>query len=71
MRALLAAVAISALALTSAAPMVQAAERTAGIHKVENQSLHQVAQKKKAKSTKSTKKKAPVKTSQAAAAHKA
>ena len=71
MRTLLAAVAISALALTSAAPTVQAAERTAGIHKAESQNVHQVATKKKAKTTKSSKKKTPMKTSQAAAARQA
>jgi hypothetical protein len=64
MRKLFAAVAISALALTSAAPMVQAAERIGGVYKAENPSLHQVAQKKKAKSTKGSKRKAPMKTSQ-------
>ena len=55
MKKLLAAVAISALALTSAAPMVQAAERTTGLTKVENQSIHQVATQKKS-TKKSTKK---------------
>ncbi|MBI3517604.1 MAG: hypothetical protein HY060_26525 [Proteobacteria bacterium] len=57
MKKLLAAVAISALALTSVVPMVQAAERTAGIHKAEKPGVHKVAAKKKAKSTKPTGKK--------------
>ncbi len=57
MKKLLAAVAISALALTSAAPTVQAAERAAGVYKAENSGVHQIAQKKKAKSTRPTSKK--------------
>jgi hypothetical protein len=44
------AVAIAALVLTSAAPMVQAAERTSQIHQAGNPNVHQIAQKKKAKS---------------------
>ncbi len=70
MKKLLAAVAISALALTSIAPVVQAAERSAGIHKAQNHGVHKVAQKKKAKSS-AKKKRSPVKTSQATAARKA
>ncbi|MEJ0070791.1 MAG: hypothetical protein WDO24_20970 [Pseudomonadota bacterium] len=62
MKKLFAAVAISALALTSVVPMVQAAESTTQIHKVANPQVHKVATKKKAKS-KSTKKKV-TKTSQ-------
>ena len=49
MKKLLAAVAISALALTSVAPVVQAAERTAGLYKAESAGVHQVAAKKKSK----------------------
>jgi len=68
MRKLLAAVAVSALALTSAVPMAQAAPSTAGIHQVKHQNVHKVATKKKttkAKSTKSSsaKKKTPSKSS--------
>jgi hypothetical protein len=63
MRKLLAAVAISALALTSAVPMAQAAQSAVGVHKVEKQNVHKVATKKKAKTTKSSKKKAPMKSS--------
>jgi hypothetical protein len=62
MKRLFAAVAITAVALTSIAPMVQAAEPAAKVY--------QVAAKKKA--TKSVKKKASAKTSQATvAAHQA
>jgi hypothetical protein len=49
MKKLFAAVAISAFALTSAAPMVQAAPMAAGLYKAENANLHDVATKKKAK----------------------
>lgn len=55
MKKLFAAVAISAFALTSAAPMVQAAQPSAGLYKAENANLHDVATKKKQK--KSSKKK--------------
>ena len=57
MKKLLAAVAISAFALASAAPMVQAAQPT-GVHKAQSHNVHKVAQKKKT----------PTKTSQAATA---
>ena len=70
MKKLLAAVAISALALTSATPMVQAAERSAGVHKAQSHGVHKVAQKKKTKSS-GKKKRTPVKTSQSTAARKA
>ena len=66
MKKLLAAVAISAFALTSAAPMVQAAQPT-GVHKAQSHNVHKVAQKKKAKAS-GKKKKTPTKTSQAATA---
>ena len=66
MKRLFAAVAISAFALTSIVPMAQAAVRSAPTQQVVAQKhVHQVAQKKKAKTTKSGKKKA-TKTSQAA-----
>jgi hypothetical protein len=55
MKKLFAAVAIAAFALTSAAPMVQAAPMAAGLYNAENANLHEVAAKKKAK--KSSKKK--------------
>ena len=63
MKKLLAAVAISALALTTVVPTVQAAERTTGIHKVAPKNVHKAAAKKKTKTTKSSKKKTPTKTS--------
>ena len=47
MKKLLAAVAVSALALTSVAPVVQAAERTTGLYKAEMQNVHKVATPKK------------------------
>jgi uncharacterized low-complexity protein len=65
MKKLFAAVAISAFALTSIAPVVQAAERSAPTQVTAQKHVHQVAQKKKAKTTKSSKKKA-TKVSQAA-----
>ena len=55
MRKLLAAIAVAAFALTSAAPLVQAAEMTTTMHKPAKAHVHKVAQKKKAK--KSPKKK--------------
>jgi len=56
MKKLFAVVAVAALALTSAAPVVQAAERATQIHKSGHSNVHKVAQKKKAKA-KPTKKK--------------
>ena len=56
MKKLLAAVAVSAFALTSAVPMAQAAPRTTtGLHQAEMQNVHQVATQKKS-TKKSTKK---------------
>jgi hypothetical protein len=59
--------------MTAAVPLVQAAEHSAGIHKVANPNLHRVAEKKKkarpTKTAKTTKKKTPT-TSQAASAPK-
>jgi hypothetical protein len=64
MKKLIAAVAISAFALISVAPAVQATETTTTqIHKPAKPHVHKVVQKKKAKGTKSTKKKV-TKTSQ-------
>jgi hypothetical protein len=57
MKKLFAAVAIAAFALTSAVPAVQAAERSTGLTKVENATLHQVATKKKTSTKKPAKKK--------------
>ena len=57
MKKLFAVVAVAALALTSAAPVVQAASSTAQMHKPAHSNVHKVAQKKKAKA-KTTKKKA-------------
>ena len=67
MKKLLAAVAVSAFALTSAVPMALAAPSTVGVHQAKHQNVHKVATKKKkatkTKSTKSTKKKSPTKSS--------
>lgn len=71
MKKLLAAVAVSALALTSAVPMAQAAPNTAGVHQAKQNGIHKVATAKKkpvkkpAKTTKSSgaKKKTPTKSS--------
>ncbi len=57
MKKLFAAVAISAFALTSAVPAVQAAERSTGLYQADNANLHQVAAKKKTTTKKSAKKK--------------
>ena len=67
MKKLLAAVALSAFALTSVAPMAQAAPRTTGLHQAEMQNVHKVASKKSTKKptkkvTKASKKK-PAKSS--------
>jgi hypothetical protein len=69
MKKLFAAVAIAAFALTSAAPMVQAAPMSAGLYNAENANLHEVAAKKKAK--KSSSKKKVTKASSSPAAKKA
>ncbi|MBV8168608.1 MAG: hypothetical protein JO021_17565 [Alphaproteobacteria bacterium] len=57
MKKLFAAVAMSAFALTSAVPAVQAAPLAAGLYQTDNANLHQVAAAKKKTATKKPAKK--------------